>query len=335
MSQNNVLLRLKLLRARTLHLGETADDDEGSDPPEPRLTRQQQRDLRNGMARGRGGGKGRGRGRGKKTEKEVEDIPDNLDDPKDEVEDLPGDTPKVDPKPKRKPRTAKPKPETKVQPKAKSKAAKTADDSTGDAASSKPKAKARGRKAKGLDEATGASKEEGKKEQGKRKRKSQTQQGKPKVPKKLKEFEAKGIPVEEREPFKQFLWFNFSLYVFCMFLFFPKILCVECHVIRLKCLPCLSLSACLCHVMSCGFRRMVPIKHHVCLQSHPRLVQKFQKYRIEPYWSRIQAGVRNREEKPERHAYLATTPSMKLNIEICNFVVAKLSLVLRKYYIMQ
>ena len=50
-------------------------------------------------------------------------------------------------------------------------------------------------------------------------------------------------------------------------------------------------------------------------------MQSTEKYRIEPYWSRGQVGVRSREGK---HAYLATTASMKLNIEICNYVVPRL-----------
>ena len=50
-------------------------------------------------------------------------------------------------------------------------------------------------------------------------------------------------------------------------------------------------------------------------------MQCTEKYRIEPYWSRSQAGVRSRDGK---HAYLATTSSMRLNIEICNYVVTRL-----------
>ena len=48
-----------LLHARTLKLGEASEEE--SDPPEPPIRREHQRDLRNGQAKGRGKGKGRGR----------------------------------------------------------------------------------------------------------------------------------------------------------------------------------------------------------------------------------------------------------------------------------
>ena len=70
----------RLLRARTLALGET---DESPDlPAEPPLTREQQRAMRRSQARGRGAtaepgkgkGRGKGRGRGRGRKKLVEDL---------------------------------------------------------------------------------------------------------------------------------------------------------------------------------------------------------------------------------------------------------------------
>ena len=53
-----------------------------------------------------------------------------------------------------------------------------------------------------------------------------------------------------------------------------------------------------------------------------RLIKQGEHYRVEVYWTRGQAGVRQRGT--EKHAYLATCSSMSLNIRICNFVVARL-----------
>ena len=89
--------RQKLRHAKTLKLGETSDGEDDVDNWEgPRLTRSQQREMRNSQARGRGAkGQGRGRGRKSKKEKEVEDIPSDGNEEtgnEEQVEDLPEET---------------------------------------------------------------------------------------------------------------------------------------------------------------------------------------------------------------------------------------------------
>ena len=205
-------LRHELLRARTLRLGEAGDSgnaDEPGDLPEPRLTRQQQRELRNAQARGRGPGKGRGKGRGRKA-KEVEDIPPSQDTAEEKseagCEDLPGDDdkPKVPkaPRARRAPKAPKtPKaPKAKAEPKAKAKAAKGV---------SKGKAKAKSRATKPPAEETGAS-NQSTPQAGKRKHQSKPR-GKNQV--KAKGFEVKGIPVPERGQLKEFLCHAFGIFV--------------------------------------------------------------------------------------------------------------------------
>ena len=64
------------------------------------------------------------------------------------------------------------------------------------------------------------------------------------------------------------------------------------------------------------------------LQTQLRLIQDNEHYKLEPYWSRRHVGVRKVEGK--QHAYLVTESSMKLNIEVANYVVSRLILVIPK-----
>ena len=158
----SIWLRHKLLHAPTKRLGETSEDE--SDPPEPAVRREDQRDLRNGQARAQGRGRGKGRGRGRKgaKTKEVEDLPKDDDDDDTPVEDLPEpsvDTSKADtgspnlgPKRKRRAKKADPGTESKSAPKAKAKTRAKAKAQPKVKAQAKAKAQAKGKaapKAKG------------------------------------------------------------------------------------------------------------------------------------------------------------------------------------------
>ena len=65
------------------------------------------------------------------------------------------------------------------------------------------------------------------------------------------------------------------------------------------------------HCMRCS--------HHSC--GHPRLFRDTAQYKLEPYWSRCQMGVRYDDGSGKgRHAWLGTNPDMHKNIEAANFV---------------
>ena len=224
----SIWLRHKLLHAPTKRLGETSEDE--SDPPEPAVRREDQRDLRNGQARAQGRGRGKGRGRGRKgaKTKEVEDLPKDDDDDDTPVEDLPEpsvDTSKADtgspnlgPKRKRRAKKADPGTESKSAPKAKAKTRAKAKAQPKVKAQAKAKAQAKGKaapKAKGKTTAkakdsragmsdTGASETQPPSET-KRTRKPRVSKATKSSKRKLEDFQVQPIPLDERPAYKAFL----------------------------------------------------------------------------------------------------------------------------------
>jgi len=198
-----------------LKLGATSDGEDDVDNWEgPRLTRSQQRDMRNSQARGRGGkGQGRGRGRKSNKEKEVEDIPSDGDDGKvgtGEVEDLPEET-KVSNE-SRKSHKAKASPKEKAAPRARAKAKASPKAKSSPKAKAKtkaePKAKSRA-KAKQVLEGTGASDNaptiDSSVAEGKKPKRKARKPPAERAPKKLKDFKTEPVPLEERPALKEFL----------------------------------------------------------------------------------------------------------------------------------
>ena len=201
--------RQKLRHAKTLKLGETSDGEDDVDNWEgPRLTRSQQREMRNSQARGRGAkGQGRGRGRKSKKEKEVEDIPSDGNEEtgnEEQVEDLPEETkeakkPGKGPKAKASPRK---KNATRAKAKAKAKASPKAKAKT----KAEPKRRSRA-KAKQVLEESGASPSEPATSvaEGKKPKRKARKPAAERAPKKLKDFKTEPVPLEERPALKEFL----------------------------------------------------------------------------------------------------------------------------------
>ena len=89
-----------------------------------------------------------------------------------------------------------------------------------------------------------------------------------------------------------------------------------------------SVCVCTC-VCGCVFVTVLYDIWYFFPQTQLRLIRDNEHYKLEPYWSRRQVGVRKVEGK--HHAYLVTESSMKLNIEVGNSVFSRLILVIPKH----
>lgn len=56
-----------------------------------------------------------------------------------------------------------------------------------------------------------------------------------------------------------------------------------------------------------------------------RHIRVFQHFKLEPYWTRSQCGIRTKED--HKHVFLGTEDGMMRNINMCNAVVTYLQLV--------